>query len=319
MRDMSKGSSKEDKTILELIETSVPLIDKISARMGKKGYTNFKNAIDGFKRRLKCFYTDIANFDGKYVFIYLENVIGLVMQYHQLAVANYGEVVEGNVEYMTRLSTTLQGVIMSKLHDQMDIIDVKYSKVSSTSELEPLTKALEIFMTGVVWKPDPKAIGGFLYVSMVIFILDAFAFAELFLVKSMIYHSKQMSKSFEDNQDYWNQLRAYCLGVKPFPEPIVPFKFLENKTSDTPSDTVSDTPISDVALEVIKTSSVHLLTSEIVKSVQFIKPNAKKESIQRSLSRLVAKGLVGRTDFKSNNKYCYIPSSIQKTLRVEID
>ncbi len=58
---------------------------------------------------------------------------------------------------------------------------------------------------------------------------------------------------------------------------------------------------------IIKNSSYKMLAGEIFKAAVAIRPSVKKGTISRYLSRLVAKGLVARTDFNSNNKYWYDP------------
>jgi len=207
------SSPEEKKTIVELLETTLSLSDKIASRMGKQNYLRFIKSYNTWKDLIKKHYKDTRNFDGRYSLIFLENCIGLIEEYHYLAIANYGEVTKDNPELQTKLAAGVQGIMMSKIKEQMEIVPVQYSEISEKTSFDALNQALEIFLSKKGWKPDKYDPRGFIYISMIIYLLDALAFAKLYYFKSLKYHILQQSKSFEENKDYWEQF--YLLVQKP--------------------------------------------------------------------------------------------------------
>jgi len=195
--------SDEKKTIIEILETSIPAINKVVALMGKENYLTFVRVYNNWKKLLEKYYTKPINYDGKLCFAFLENVLAIIEQYFDLANSNYAEVVEDNATLITRLLSGTQAILISEMKGQYDVVPVKYDELAKNTELIPRTIAVKHFLKDETWTPKGN-LGPVLLVE-VYFMLDALAYAYGKYIESLIYHAKKR-RNLKDDPNYAYEL-----------------------------------------------------------------------------------------------------------------
>ncbi|MHA1305503.1 MAG: hypothetical protein ACTSPI_17525, partial [Candidatus Heimdallarchaeaceae archaeon] len=166
--------------------------------------------VKAWKRRTMMFFTSVQNFDGSYAGVFLDNVMGLIEQYHDKALARYGEIIKDNPEMITRMSAGTQSLLLSRITEEIiDIENVPYMELSKDSTFSPKSKAIDIFMNDETWKPKGEEARGPLFISQVFFILDALNFAYKYYIKSLLFHAERQSnpKKYPDyKEEYSNYI-----------------------------------------------------------------------------------------------------------------
>jgi len=204
-------SKDERRTLVEILETTIPFRQKVVALMGRDNYIKFMKIREAWKRRVMKYYTNIENFDGKYIAIYIENMFAIIEEYHELANARYGEIIKNHPEMITRMSAGTQSLLLNQIIDEsIEIKEVEYLEISESTVFDAKSKALEIFTTGQSWKPKGDEARGPIFISMVYFMLETLAFAMEYFKKTLFYHSKRHLNP-KKYPVYWEQFTAYIL------------------------------------------------------------------------------------------------------------
>ena len=198
-----KLDNDEKRTIIEILETSIPAINKVVALMGKENYLTLMRVYNNWKKLLDKYYTKPINYDGKLCFVFLENVFGIIEQYFDLANSNYAKVVEDNATLITRLLSGAQAILISTMKGQRNVIPVKYDELSKDTDIIPRTVAIKIFLENKDWKPQGNM--GPLLIMQVYFMLDALAYAYNKYKESLIYHAKKR-KNLKKDPEYAYEL-----------------------------------------------------------------------------------------------------------------
>jgi len=273
--------SRDYKRIyIEAIETTFSHELKVSALMGKKNYNRLTNALNTWKRLIHTYYTDIANFDGRYIFLCFDNAFGLINEYHLGAYANYGDIIKDNPEMITRLSAGTQSVIIGRIsEDSIDIKPAKYMELSETTDFDPLYKAMRIFENKESWKAEGDEARGPLYVSQVCFYLEIIVIGFHIFKKSMRYHAERQTNP-KKYPDYQKQFIFYLLSQD---KPFIPFKPILTNTKLTKSEKTL------AYLKQIHPESIHYATLSDVLLEEHV-------TVRKILSILFKKGLVEKTE-----------------------
>jgi len=217
MSKRNKLSSAEQQTILELIETTIPFVQKVVALMGQENYAKFIRIIKAWKRRLALYYTDVRNYDGKYSAIFLDNVIALIEEYHELANARYGEIIKKHPELITRMNAGTQSLVVSSIVEPaIEVVPVEYQELSQSNVFEARDKAVEIAVTKQSWKPKGEESRGAIFISQVYFMLDAIEYATHYYRKALLYHAKRLAQR-EKFPKYWQNYVNYKLSIGELP------------------------------------------------------------------------------------------------------
>jgi len=224
-------STSEERSIIELLETTVPIKQKFSGLLGLKDHEEFINLLDSWKNRVVNGYKEVWNFDGKLIALFLYQVDNVIEYYHDLAISKYGEQIKDKPDILTKHSAGAQSVLLNKIKGSMDVIPVEYDAISKESVTHPVARANEVFLNGKKWTPKAKANHGFVYISEVYYFLDVRIFAYHYYKLSLEYHSQKYAEG-ESDPEYWGQLMTYLYQQNPeapaFRPAKVPDKVMES-------------------------------------------------------------------------------------------
>ena len=196
---------KEERTYIEILETTIPVPQKLSALLGRDNYLAFIRLLDGWKKRIINVYKNAWNYDGKALALFVKHCFAIIKQYHTLAIARFGEKVD-TPELITKLSASVQSLFIKEIVSELEFVPVEYNELSEETVADPETVAYTIFLERKKLKPPSKSMAGFVYYSMIYYMLDVLEFAYLWLKKSLKYH---MRKYYSDDTDYHAELLLY--------------------------------------------------------------------------------------------------------------
>lgn len=194
------------KNIFENLPSTIPVPQKISAFLGQRKYMEFLRKIDEWKRLIRDNYKEPWNHDGKSSALFLTYTLNLVTYYHNLAIAKFGEIVSSSPELLTKISATVQSIIMQEIKAGLSFKTVEYDPLSEKSTIDPLTIAQKMFNKEKHFEKfsNPnKSMIGHIYYHLIYWYYNLYNFAYTYYIKSLKYHIRMYQT---DDEAYHSKL-----------------------------------------------------------------------------------------------------------------